>query len=249
MPQRPIFEVCVDTPAGLAAAVAGGADRIELCAALAIHGVTPSPGLMSLAAESGCATYVLVRPRAGDYVFGAQDLDLMRREIDAVRAAGLAGVAIGANRPTGELDEEMIQVLVDQARGLGLTLHRCFDLVPDFAAALETAVTFGFERILTSGGAPTAMAGADRIVELVAQADGRIAIMAGSGVTPANVAELLARTGAPEVHGSCGGPSPVGSGAGRAEVAAALGFVAGEPRDTDRAKVAAVRKILDGLGV
>jgi len=171
----------------------------------------------------------------------------MRREIDAARAAGLAGVAIGANRPSGELDEAMIRVLVDQAQGLGLTLHRCFDLVPDFAAALETAVSFGFERILTSGGAPSAMAGADQIAALVSQAAGRIAIMAGSGVTPANVAELLARTGAPEVHGSCGGPTSVGSGAGRAEVAAALGFVAGAPRDTDQAKVAAVRRILDSL--
>ena len=248
MPHRPIFEVCVDTPAGLAAAVAGGADRIELCAALSAHGVTPSPGFMALAAESGCPTYALIRPRPGDYVYSPADLDLMRREIDAARAAGLAGVAIGANRPSGELDADLIQALVRQADGLGLTLDRAFDLVPDFSAALETAIALGFERILTSGGAPSALAGAGRIAELVAQAEGRIAIMAGSGVTPANVAELLARTAAPEVHGSCSTATAVGSGGDHVEVAKALGFVSGALRDTDAATVAEVRKILELLG-
>jgi copper homeostasis protein len=247
MPKRPIFEVCVDTPAGLAAAVAGGADRIELCAALSAHGVTPSPGFMALAAESGRPTYALIRPRAGDYVYSPADIDLMRREIDATRDAGLAGVAIGGNRRSGELDEDLIEVLVAQADGLGLTLHRCFDLVPDFAAALETAVAFGFERILTSGGAPTAMAGADRIAELVDLAAGRIALMAGSGVTPANVVELLARTHAPEVHGSCRAPTAVGSGGDHAQVARALGLVDGAPRDTDVAVVATIVRVLDGL--
>ena len=248
MPHRPIFEVCVDTPAGLAAAVAGGADRIELCAALSAHGVTPSPGFMALAAQSGCPTYALIRPRPGDYVYSPADLDLMSREIDAARAAGLAGVAIGANRPSGELDEALIHALIVQAQGLGLTLDRAFDLVPDFSAALETAIALGFERILTSGGARTALAGADQIAKLVAQADGRVAIMAGSGVTPGNVEELLARTGATEVHGSCSAPTAVGSGGDRVEVATVLGFVSGALRDTDAATVAEVRKILDRLG-
>lgn len=247
MRKRPIFEVCVDTPAGLAAAVAGGADRIELCAALAVSGLTPSPGFMTLAAESGCPAYAMIRPRVGDFIYSSLDLDLMRRDIDAVRAAGLAGVVLGANRPSGDLDAEMLGALIAHAQGLGATLHRAFDLVPDLPAALETAIDLGFERILTSGGAPTAMEGAGRIAELVAQAGGRIAIMAGSGVTAANVAELVARTGVPEVHASGRGATAVGSGGEHAGIAKALGFVDGGMRDTDGAAVAAMVRALDGL--
>ena len=247
MRKRPIFEVCVDTPAGLAAAVAGGADRIELCAALAVSGLTPSPGFMALAAESSCPTYAMIRPRVGDFIYSALDLDLMRREIDAVRAADLAGVVLGASRPSGELDAEMLDALIAHAQGLGATLHRAFDLVPDFAAGLETAVQLGFERILTSGGARTAPAGANRIAELVDQADGRISIMAGSGVTAANVAELVARTGVPEVHASGRGAAAVGSGGEHARIAKALGFVDVGMRDTDDAAVAAIVRALDGL--
>ncbi|HWU80129.1 MAG TPA: copper homeostasis protein CutC [Caulobacter sp.] len=241
---RILLEVCVDTPAGLAAAIAGGADRIELCAALALQGLTPAPGLMALAAEAPIPIYPMIRPRNGDFCYAAGDLDAMRRDIDAVRAYGLAGVVIGANRPDGELDLAVLEKLVEHAKGLGMSLHRSFDLVPDQSAALEVAIDLGFERVLTSGGALTAQAGGERISALVEQAAGRIGILAGAGVKPGNVAELVKRTGVREVHGSFGGPIP---GAEPGSKLGAMGFVPPELRDTDQAAVAEAVRILRGL--
>ncbi|HEY2661897.1 MAG TPA: copper homeostasis protein CutC [Caulobacteraceae bacterium] len=247
MTVRRLLEVCVDSPAGLAAAIAAGADRIELCSALALSGLMPSPGMMALAARQSAPSYPMIRPHPGEFRYGALDLDVMRGDMDATRAAGLPGVVIGANRPSGELDEDMIGQLVEHARGLGLsmTLHRAFDLVPDFEKALEIAIGFGFERILTSGGARTAILGADRIADLVRQAQGRIVIMAGCGVNPGNVAELVRKTGVSEVHGSFGGAvyAPGGDqrpGAGAVE----LGFVQADLKDT---LGAAVKMVADTL--
>lgn len=246
MSKRVILEVCVDTPAGLAAAIEGGADRIELCSALALQGLTPAPGLMAIAAEAEIPIYPMIRPRNGDFVYDAGDLDAIFRDIDAVRAAGLAGVVIGANLPSGELDAEALAMLVAHAEGLGVTLHRAFDLTPDPFAALETAIDLGFERILTSGCALNAIAGAETIARLVGQADGRIAILAGGGVKPQNVAELIARTGVVEVHGSCSGPMTYGLGQGHEDRAHALGFVQDGLRDTDLETVAAMVRVLAG---
>ncbi len=241
---RILLEVCVDTPAGLAAAIAGGADRIELCAALALQGLTPAPGLMAIAAQAPIPIYPMIRPRNGDFCYDAGDLDAIRRDIDAVRAYGLAGVVIGANLPDGQLDLPALEQLVAHAQGLGLTLHRSFDLVPDQAVALEAAVALGFERILTSGGALTAEAGAEAIAALVEQAAGRIAILAGAGVRPSNVADLVRRTGVREVHGSFGGPVP---GADPDSKLGRMGFVPPQLRDTDEAAVAQAVRILRAL--
>jgi copper homeostasis protein len=242
--ERVILEVCVDTPAGLAAAIAGGADRIELCAALGQQGLTPAPGLIAQAAKAPIPIYAMIRPRQGDFRYDAVDLDAMRRDIDAVRAAGLAGVVFGANRDNGELDADVLAPLVAHSKGLGVTLHRAFDLVPDFEAGLELAIDLGFERILTSGGAQNAMAGATRIGQFVAQARGRIAILAGGGVNPANAAEVIARTGVTEVHGSCSGPPPPIDHASRTYE---LGFVPDGLRDTRREIVEDLVRVLSKL--
>jgi copper homeostasis protein len=241
---RILLEVCIDTPAGLAAAIAGGADRIELCAALALQGLTPAPGLMAVAAKASIPIYPMIRPRNGDFCYDAGDLDAMRRDIDAVRAYGLAGVVIGANRPDGELDLAVLEKLVEHSKGLGMSLHRSFDLVPDQAATLEIAIDLGFERVLTSGGALTAQAGAERIAALVEQAAGRIGILAGAGVKPGNLAELVRRTGVREVHGSFSGPIP---GAAPGSKLGEMGFVPPELRDTDQAAVAEAVRVLRGL--
>lgn len=241
---RILLEVCVDTPAGLAAAIAGGADRIELCAALALQGLTPAPGLMAQAASAPIPIYPMIRPRNGDFSYDAADLDAMRRDIDAVRAYGLAGVVIGANHPDGELDLPVLTKLVEHSKGLGMSLHRSFDLVPDQFKALEIAIEMGFERVLTSGGALTAQAGAEQIAALVQQAAGRIGILAGAGVKPGNLAELVKRTGVREVHGSFSGPIP---GADPASKLGAMGFVPAELRDTDQAAVAEAVRILRAL--
>ena len=235
------LEVCVADPRSLAAAIEGGAERIELCSALELGGLTPLPGLMALAAESGIETYALIRPRSGDFVFGPDDEDAMLRDIDAVRAAGLSGVVLGASRPDGRLDDQLLARLLSHASGLDSTLHRAIDLVPDFAEATETAIALGFHRILTSGGAPTALEGLGQLALAYATAAGRIKIMAGSGVRPDNVLELLAAVPVDEVHSSCAG-EPVPS----AEGAVRLGFAARTRRYSDAAVVRAFRETLAG---
>jgi copper homeostasis protein len=233
------LEVCVADPQSLAAAIEGGAERIELCSALELGGLTPLPGLLALAKQSGIETYALVRPRSGDFVFDSHDLDAMLRDIDAVRAAGLSGVVLGANRLDGTLDHKVLARLLAHAEGLGSTLHRAIDLVPDFAEATETAIALGFDRILTSGGAPTALAGLGQLALAHATAAGRIKVMAGSGVRPSNVLELLAAVPVDEVHSSCAGESVPS-----AEGAVRLGFAAKTKRHTDAAVVRAFREKL-----
>ena len=201
-------EVCVGDGVGLAAAIAGGAQRIELCSTLSVGGLTPSAGLMRLAQASPVPVFPMLRPRAGSFVYDADELDLIRRDIDAVADAGLQGVVVGASKPSGELDETGCATLISHARGLGLavTLHRAVDLTPDPVAAVDMAAELGAERILTSGGARTAPEGAEVIAAMVERAAGRLSIMAGSGVSAANAAELVRRTGVREVHGSCSRP-------------------------------------------
>ncbi|MBB5665416.1 copper homeostasis protein [Rhizobium leguminosarum] len=227
-----LLEVCVDSADGLAAAIEGGADRIELCSALELGGLTPLPSLMRIAARARIRVYAMIRPHAGPFIFDRADEEAMMLDIDAVRAAGLAGVVIGANRPDGTLDMPLIHRLKAHASGLGSTLHRAFDLVPDADQALEQAVELGVERILTSGCAPKAADGTETLKRLSAKAAGRISIMPGSGIRPANVTAILQATGAREVHGSCS--SPVQSADPRA---VAFGFEAKSANRTDSAVV------------
>ncbi len=231
-----LLEVCVEDAAGLRAAVDGGADRIELCSALSVGGLTPSPGLMALAGTFDIPVYAMIRPRPGDFVFDGGDIEVMLAEIDASRSAGLAGVVLGANRPGGGLDTAVLRILVDQARGLGLTLHRAFDLVPDFAEAVEIAVDLGFDRILTSVGAKRAPDGVEALATIVAAAKDRISIMPGSGVTLETVGGLLSRLSVTEVHSSCSTEKP----AHDARLVS-LGFVSPSARQTDEQAVRALK--------
>ncbi|WVT73319.1 copper homeostasis protein CutC [Sinorhizobium chiapasense] len=230
------LEVCVDDTDGLKAAIEGGADRIELCAALSVGGLTPNPGLMALAGPPPVPVYAMIRPRPGDFVFSAADLDVMRRDIDAARAAGLAGVVLGASLADGRLDASMLIKLTGHAAGLGMTLHRAFDLVPDFAEAMEVAVELGFERILTSGGAKSAPQAIDRLAEIVSLAKGRLSIMPGSGVTLDTVDGLLDRLSVSEVHSSCSVRDPA-----QDRRLVEMGFVSADRRRTDMETVRAMK--------
>jgi copper homeostasis protein len=223
-----LLEVCVEDAAGLMAAAEGGADRIELCSALSVGGLTPSPGLMAMAAELDIPVYAMIRPRPGDFVFDADDICAMRGDIDAVRSAGLAGVVLGASLSDGSLDVAALRKLVAHASGLGLTLHRAFDLVPDFAEAVDIAVDLGFGRILTSGGARKAADGVDALASIVVVADGRISIMPGSGVTLETIDGLLLRLSVNEVHSSCSIDQPAHD-----PRLVSLGFIAPSAKRTD----------------
>lgn len=201
------FEVCVETPEGLTAC-AGLADRIELCAALDLGGLTPGPGLMRLAASSGLETHVLIRPRSGDFTLAGDDLDAAQHDVATARHMGLHGVVIGALSGTS-LDRDALARLSDAAGDLTKTLHRAFDLVTDQVEAMETAISLGFARILTSGGAPSAADGIPQLARLHATAHGRIRIMAGAGVTSRNVARIAADTGLTDFHASCTTQNPL----------------------------------------
>jgi copper homeostasis protein len=235
-----LLEVCVADADSLAAAIAGGADRIELCSALELGGLTPGPGLIALAAQAPMPVMAMVRPRSGDFVFSGADVEAMRADIAAIRAAGLAGVVLGASRPDGRLDADVLKLLVEAGASLSLTLHRAIDLVPDWRGAVDLAVELGFERILTSGGALNAPAGSDTIAEMLAYAGDRITIMAGSGVTPANATELMALP-LKEVHSSCADAVPT-----QGEKAVSLGFAGPTRRQTKAEIVAALKRAITG---
>ncbi|ASY64929.1 Cytoplasmic copper homeostasis protein cutC [Sinorhizobium sojae CCBAU 05684] len=237
-----LLEVCVDDAEGLKAAVEGGADRIELCSALAVGGLTPSAGLMACAKPPPVPVYAMIRPRPGDFTFSPAELDIMRGDIDAARRAGLAGVVLGASRPDGRLDERMLVKLTGHAAGLGLTLHRAFDLVPDFAEAIGIAAELGFERILTSGGAKSAPEAVDTLALLVELAAGRLSIMPGAGINPDTLDAILPQLEVNEVHSSCS----VSELANERRVVD-MGFGPPERRRTDAAMVRAMRERLSVL--
>jgi copper homeostasis protein len=242
MKNTTILEVCVEDAAGIEAAVAGGADRIELCAALGTGGITPSLGLMKLAAGCGIPTVALIRPRAGDFVYAPAEFELMARDIELAGELGLHGVAIGALTPSSRLDEPGLAALLRRAGPLSTTLHRAFDLVEDQGAALEQAIGLGFARILSSGGQPKAPQAIERLAALCAQAGRRLRIMPGSGIHAGNVAHLLAATGAREVHASCRAPAPAPG-----ERHIALGFAQPGPLATSVQEIAHMKRALADL--
>lgn len=197
------IEVCIDDVLSLDACAEGGADRIELCSALDLGGLTPSPGLIAAAAKASLPSRAMIRPRAGDFRFAEAEVAVMLSDIAAVRAAGLAGVVLGAATDEGTLDMALLARLVEAAGDLGKTLHRVVDLQSDPVGAVDLAVDLGFDCVLTSGGALTAEAGAPVIAAMVERAAGRIDIMAGSGVRPQNAAAIRQSTGTGWLHSSC----------------------------------------------
>lgn len=197
------FEVCVDTIRGTVDAVENGADRIELCDALGIGGTTPSAGLMKAAAKVGKPIYAMIRPRGGDFIFNFEDLDIMYHDIDRCRHYGMAGIVVGMTHENGALDYDKLKKIIDHAEGLGVTLHRAFDVTPDTSEALEMAIDLGIERILTSGQKETALEGALKIKSVIDEAAGRISIMPCCKINPPNVERLFKIFSVSEIHSSC----------------------------------------------
>lgn len=204
------LEICCGDLDSVRAAVTGGADRIELCSALALGGLTPSSAMIE-AAVAECRTvavHVLIRPREGDFVYTPEEVDVICADIRAARRAGADGVVIGAQTPDGEVDTEACLRMMDAARGLSVTFHRAFDRMAHPAKALEDIIALGCNRILTSGCAPAALGGAALLRSLNGQADGRIIILGAGGVSPENASEILCRSGIAELHASARSPQP-----------------------------------------
>ena len=207
------LEVCVESIAGCRTAAAGGADRIELCANLAQGGTTPSHGTMVRArAATQLPIVALIRPRAGDFVYDDDELAAMVSDVELARTVGLDGVAIGVLTGDRRIDADRTAALMRAARPLAVTFHRAFDQLDDRAAGLDALADLDVDRLLTSGGAPNAPAGATALRELVERSNGRIEIVAGGGIGAANATALIAATGVPAVHASCSRPRPSGGG-------------------------------------
>ena len=198
-----IFELCAETMQACVAARNGGADRIELCSALSVDGLTPSHGLLQEAiAQSGLPVHGLVRPRAGDFAYSPAEIAVMQRDILHMRELGAAGVVLGLLHRDATVDVEATRRLVQLARPLKVTFHRAFDGTPSLEDALEDVIAAGCDRVLTSGGRSDALQGADVLARLVLQAGDRIEVAIGGGLRLANAAELALRTGASSFHGS-----------------------------------------------
>lgn len=199
-----ILEVCCPDIGSVRAAVEGGADRIELCASLETGGVTPSPALIreAVALLPGRVN-VLVRPRGGDFLYTADEVDVILGDIEYAVAAGAAGIVCGALTPEGDVDIDLCRRMREAAGDASFTFHRAIDLCRDPEGAVDTLVNAGCDRVLTSGGAPDVISGAATIASMKRRGEGRIIILAGGGVTCGNVAELLRLTGVSEVHASC----------------------------------------------
>jgi copper homeostasis protein len=196
---RPAFELAVQDPYGLTVAARLGVDRIELCAALPLGGVTPSQGLIE-AAAAGPPAHVLVRPRPGGFDYTPDEAGLIVADVRHALAAGAAGVVVGGVRD-GQVDDDLIARVVDAAAGAPVTFHRAFDTLADPAQAVETLVKLGVHRILTAAGPGTVGDALPALAALVRTAAGRIEIMAGGGVRPELVGPLV-RAGVDAVHAS-----------------------------------------------
>ncbi len=210
MAEPVLIEVCIDSVASAIAAERGGAARVELCSDLLEGGITPSAGLIATTRSNlSIGLHPIIRPRAGDFCYSEQEIQIMRRDIEIAKDLGADGVVLGILDPEGNVDVERTRDLVEFARPLSVTFHRAFDMSSDLARALESVCRTGANRILTSGGQQTCLEGIDAIASLVRSAQGRIEIMAGGGIGHRDAQIIIDHTGVREIH--VGLSSSVGS--------------------------------------
>jgi copper homeostasis protein len=198
-----IIEIATSDFSTTKAAVAGGADRIELCANLAEGGTTPSYATIKKCRETfSVELYPIIRPRGGDFLYTEEEFDIMKADVQLCKGFGCDGIVIGLLLVDGAIDIIRTKQLIDIAYPLGVTFHRAFDRCRDPFAAMEQLIDAGCERILTSGQRPSVTDGVDLVAELNKKADGRIIIMPGSGVRKDNIKMLAEKTGCTEFHSS-----------------------------------------------
>jgi copper homeostasis protein len=205
VPNPILLEISVETVVAAVAAQRGGAQRIELCANLRLGGLTPGEELMRLVRELvSVPIFVMIRPRAGDFVYSAEELAHMHRDIAAAKRLGMDGIVLGPLTKARRVDIEVTQELVKASEPLPVTFHRAFDDAADLDVALEDVIETGAARILTSGGAATAPAGVERLAHLVTAATDRIVILPGSGINASNALQVARQTGTRELHSGLG---------------------------------------------
>lgn len=198
-----VFEVCIDSLASAKAAQQGGAQRVELCDNLVEGGTTPSYGMVkSVCDNTEVDVMVLIRPRGGDFLYTAEELAIMKADIEHFKHLPIKGFVFGLLKEDGEVDIENTQKLVDLARPFQVAYHRAFDMAKAPLETLETLIELGVDRILTSGQQPNAFAGRELLKELNAKAAGRITIMPGGGINENNIQELIQSTEVSEFHAS-----------------------------------------------
>ncbi len=196
-----ILEICIDSVESAIAAARGGADRLELCAALSEGGITPSVGLYrAVRAHFEGPIMLMIRPRGADFLYTEAEFEVMKHDIDMAKTLGVEGVVLGLLTAAGGIDVVRTAELVERARPLKVTFHRAFDMVVDAGRALEELIAIGVDRVLTSGQEVGVYEGRHRLAQMVAQAGDRILIMPGAGITPGNFAEVIQTIGAAEYH-------------------------------------------------
>jgi copper homeostasis protein len=197
------IEIATSDFASTSAAVAGGANRIELCDNLSEGGTTQSPGVIRHCREKFTVQlFPIIRPRGGDFLYTDDEFRIMQHDIIFCKETGCDGVVIGLLEADGNIDLKRTARLVSLAYPMEVTFHRAFDRCREPFEAMEQLIEIGCTRILTSGQQPTAPAGVALIAELVQKAGERIIIMPGSGVRKENIRELAEATGAQEFHSS-----------------------------------------------
>ncbi|MCK9627791.1 MAG: copper homeostasis protein CutC [Bacteroidales bacterium] len=202
-----ITEVCASSLNSVLAAVEGRADRIELCQALPLDGLTPSHALISYCRNNiSIPVFVLIRPREGDFIYNDNETMVMMEDIDYCRRLGISGVVLGFLDKDGGIDKDRLNEAVKKAGAMEVTFHRAFDVCADWERALEDIIESGCSRVLTSGQAADSYQGRERLKQIVAKAGDRITILVGGGITPGNVREILDYTKAKELHFSAKSP-------------------------------------------
>jgi copper homeostasis protein len=212
MNRKCLLEISVETLEGALAAERGGADRIELCGELSLGGVTPDTNLLrAVRAQVRIPIFSMVRPRAGDFVYSTAEFTEMKQAIADAKESGMDGVVLGVLTKNHRVDIERTRELVELAKPLSVTYHRAFDEIADLRQALEEVIQSGAKRILTSGGAKTALEGAALLGELIEAAGERIVIVPGAGISGVNIVEVARRTRAREFHSGLSAALPYGS--------------------------------------
>jgi copper homeostasis protein len=201
MPPSTKIEICIDAIDSALAAQNGGAQRVELCSNLLEAGVTPSAGLITIVRKKiSIGLHVIIRPRGGDFCYNDDEFQTMKQDIVTAKSCGADGIAVGLLNVDGSVDVPRTRELIELARPLSVTFHRAFDVAADLPKSLEDVIATGANRLLTSGGQPSALEGADSLAQLVRQSAGRVIILAAGGIKGNNARQLVEKTGVHEIH-------------------------------------------------